>query len=601
MCGIAGIVKQDGQPSPEDLNRLRDLLGHRGPNGFGVECFENVGLVHTRLSIIDLEGGRQPLHDARNSCFLVANGEIYNYVELMAELKKKGAQFLTRSDCETIIHTYLQYGLQCFEHLHGMFAFALLDREKRQLILARDRLGIKPLFYAVLLDGILFASELKALVPFLPSVQVNPHAISEYLNNQFNTGRKTIVNGIERVLPGEYLVIDTRDISVTRGIYWSPLSVIPRQVTETQALEEFDGLFGRVMVEHMRSDVPYGLFLSGGVDSAVICSKLHELQQNRIQSFSIGFREHASKDELPGAEAMAGLFGTQHQSIVLTGEMLIRRIPHTVWVADELMRDYAILPTSVLAETAARELRVVFTGEGGDEVFAGYHRYSPPLLVRWLKMLRHGGSGGFRTRSQWTNSEILNAELQGLQKEARKPFVQAWSQTSGKWSWMQRAQYVDMTTALPDNLLVKVDRTLMAFGLEGRVPFLDHRIVEFGLSLPNNLKLRSGHAKWLLKHYGERKIPHDHLFRKKRGFHVPIEAVLAPRLVRDLKERLPFNEGIRAWFDRKALKAFLAGVDVRRDSRTIWSLMQIAIWHRLFVEYRGVRVPSVCEEPLDWI
>lgn len=601
MCGIAGIVKRDGQPSPEDLNRLRDLLGHRGPNGFGVECFENVGLVHTRLSIIDLEGGRQPLHDVRNRCFLVANGEVYNYVELMAELQGHGAEFLTHSDSETILHAYLRHGLKCFEHLNGMFAFALLDREKRQLILARDRLGIKPLFYVVLPDGILFASELKALVPFLTSVQVNPHALSEYLNNQFNTGRKTVVDGIERVLPGEYLVIDTRDISVTRGIYWSPLSVTPRQVTEAQALEEFDGLFGRVMVEHMRSDVPYGLFLSGGVDSAVICSKLHELQQNRIQSFSIGFREHASKDELPGAEAMAGLFGTQHRSIVLTGDMLIKRIPHTVWIADELMRDYAMLPTSVLAETAARELRVVFTGEGGDEVFAGYHRYRPPLLVRWLKMLRHGGSGGFRTRGQWLNADILGGELEAIRNEARMPFVRAWSQAQGEWSWMQRAQYVDMTTALPDNLLVKVDRTLMAFGLEGRVPFLDHRIVEFGLSLPDDLKLRSGHAKWLLKHYGERKIPHDHLFRKKRGFHVPIEAVLASGLVRGLKERLPFNDGIREWFDSRALKSFLSRADVKRDSRTLWSLMQFAIWHRLFVEYRGLQVPSVCEEPLDWI
>jgi asparagine synthase (glutamine-hydrolysing) len=601
MCGIAGIVSRDGQPSPQDLERLRRMLGHRGPNGFGLECFENVGLVHTRLSIIDLEGGRQPLFDRSKRCVLVANGEIYNYVELMDELKRKGAEFLTRSDSETILHAYLQHGLECFRHLNGMFAFALLDREKRQLILARDRLGIKPLFYAVLPHCILFASELRAIVPFLPSLQVNPRALSEYLNNQFNTGRKTILQGIERVLPGEYLVIDTQDLSVTHGIHWSPLSVTPRCVTEAQAMEEFDGLFGRVMVEHMRSDVPYGLFLSGGVDSAVICSRLHELQQNRIQSFSIGFTEHGKQNELSGAEAIAKLFGTEHQSIVLSSDMLIERIPHTVWMADELMRDYAMLPTSVLAETASRDLRVVFTGEGGDEVFAGYHRYSPPLPVRWLKLLLHGGSGGFRTRSQWSNAAILNSRLQCLQNEARMPFVQAWKQTPRDWSWMQRAQYVDMTTALPDNLLVKVDRTLMAFGLEGRVPFLDHRIVEFGLSLPDKLKLQSGHAKWLLKRYGERRIPHEHLFRKKRGFHVPIEAIFTQELVTGLKDKLPMNAGIAEWFDEKALKAFLAHATPQRDSRTLWSLMQFAIWHKLFVEYRGLRRPSVCESPLDWM
>lgn len=601
MCGIAGIVRRDGYPLSKDLNQLREMLSHRGPNGSGFECFENVGLVHTRLSIIDLEGGRQPLFDRAKRCVLVANGEIYNYVELMAELQGHGAEFLTHSDSETILHAYLQHGFKCFEHLNGMFAFALLDREKRQLILARDRLGIKPLFYAALPNGIIFASELRAIVPFLPSVQVNPSALSEYLNNQFNTGRATILQGIERVLPGEYLVIDIQDLSLTQCIYWSPFSVTPRQMTEAQALEEFDGLFGRVMVEHMRSDVPYGLFLSSGVDSAVICSKLHELQQNRIQSFSIGFREHANKDERSGADVMSRLFGTEHRFIALTGDMLVKRIPHTVWIADELMRDYAMLPTSVLAETAARDLRVVFTGEGGDEVFAGYHRYRPPLLVRWLKMLQHGGSGGFRTRGQWNNIEILMPDLKILCKEARMPFVRAFSRSPKEWSWMQRAQYVDMTTALSDNLLVKVDRTLMAFGLEGRVPFLDHRIVEFGLSLPDHLKVQSGHAKWLLKRYGERRIPHDHLFRKKRGFHVPIEAVLASGLVQGLKERLPLNEGIKEWFDSRALKRFLAGANVKRDSRTLWSLMQLAIWHKLFVQHRGRQVPSVCEEPLDWI
>lgn len=601
MCGIAGIVTRDDSPLPKDLNRLREMLGHRGPNGFGVECFENVGLVHTRLSIIDLEGGRQPIFDRAKRCVLVANGEIYNYVELMAELQGHGAEFLTRSDSETILHAYLQHGLKCFKDLNGMFAFALLDRKKKQLILARDRLGIKPLFYAVLSDCILFASELRAIVPFLPSISVNSRAISEYLNNQFNTGRKTIVNGIERVLPGEYLVIDTQDLSVMQATYWSPLSITQRQVTEAQALKEFDDLFGRVMVEHMRSDVPYGLFLSGGVDSAVICSKLHELQQNRIQSFSIGFQEHQDKNELSLAEAMAERFGTQHKSIVLTSAMLIERIPHTIWIADELMRDYAMLPTSVLAESAARDLRVVFTGEGGDEVFAGYHRYRPPLLVRWLKLMLHRGSGGFRTRSQWSNADILNPELKQLQKEARMPFVQAWHRTPEAWSWMQRAQYVDMCTALPDNLLVKVDRTLMAFGLEGRVPFLDHRIVEFGLSLPDNLKVQSGHAKWLLKRYGERSISHDHLFRKKRGFHVPIEAILTQELLIGLKDRLLMNAGICEWFDTKALKAFLSCATPQKDSRILWSLMQFAIWHRLFVEYRGLKIPSVCESPLDWI
>lgn len=601
MCGIAGLIKRNERVSWEECGQLQKLLAHRGPDGSGIEFFDNVGLVHTRLSIIDLEGGKQPLRDIDNRCFLVANGEIYNYVELMAELQGAGARFLTRSDSETILHSYLHHGLDCFCHLNGMFAFALLDRANNRMLLARDRLGIKPLFYAVLPDAVVFSSELKAILPFLPSVSVNPRGLMEYLANQFNTGRKTIIEGVFRVLPGEYLVIDIQNLSITTHSYWDPKSVAPRELSEEEALEEFDGLFRQVMTEHMRSDVPYGLFLSGGVDSAVICSKLHELQQNRIQSFSIGFQEHENKNELSGAEAMALLFGTQHQSIGLTGDMLITRIPHTVWIADELMRDYAMLPTSVLAEIASKDLKVVFTGEGGDEVFSGYHRYRPPLFLRWLKMLLNSDSGGFRIHGQWRNPELFGDELSQIRDDARRPFIHAWSHTPKSWSWMQRAQYVDMTTALPDNLLVKVDRTLMAFGLEGRVPFLDHRIVEFGLSLPDDLKVRGGHGKWLLKHYGERKIPRAHLYQKKRGFHVPIEAVLAPELVKGLRAKLPLNEGIRAWFDLNALRSFLSRLDVGRDSRTLWSLMQFAIWHRLFVECRGSRVPSVCENPLDWI
>ena len=605
MCGIAGFILRDGgRPDPEELRRMGAALAHRGPDDRGIHIAGPVGLVQTRLSIIGLATGHQPLVSEDERLALVANGEVYNYLELNADLRTQGCRFLTESDSETILHAYAVRGLACLHDLRGMYAFALHDIESGRLTLGRDRLGIKPLFYVRLPDRIAFASEVKALLPLLPrGPEINPVALRQFLQNQFAAGRDTILEGIQRVLPGEALILGA-DLCIQNHRYWSPLDLArhPWELEEAQA--ELGRLMDEAMREHMRSEVPFGLFLSGGADSAILASQLATQGSGPIKTFSVGYLGATAGDELDEAARIARHFGLDHRAIRLTLPQVFARLPHTIWSADELMRDYANLPTSILAETAGAALKVVFSGEGGDEVFAGYRRYRPGLTERWIKALRHPGSGGFRTRGQWSphwSRRLFGAALRAVEVPDRQPFLAAWRETPPNWSDLQRRQYVDLTTALPDNLLVKTDRMLMAFGLEGRVPFLDHRIVEFGLSLPDHLKVRRRRGKWLLKRWAAAALPPGHLDRPKRGFHVPVGDWLTGDLAERLSARLADNRGIREWFRVPAIadlvRARKAG---RGGSRELFGLLQFAIWHRIFIEQPGL-TPDPNEDPLEWV
>jgi len=603
MCGIAGCILRNDAPQRSALEQAAGRLRHRGPDDWGVHIAGAVGLAHTRLSIIDLAGGHQPIGSSDGRFALVANGEIYNHVELRAALQRDGCEFRTHSDSETILHAWHRHGADGIRRLHGMFAFALHDMASGELILGRDRLGIKPLFYAVLPDRILFGSEIKALLPLMPQrPDVHPEALLQFLQNQFSSGRDTIFRGIRRLLPGECLRID-RDLNIERLVYWSALQVRPRAISESEALDELEALMPQVMREHMRSDVPFGLFLSGGVDSAVLLALLSEQMDTPVRTYSVGFADSQMPDELSPATRIARHFKGLHTELRLGREQILHRLVHSTWSSDDLMRDYASLPTSLLSERAAQDLKVVFSGEGGDESFAGYRRYRPNLEAR-LKALLHPGSGGFRTRGHWRGNRARRVFGPGLKRVSgarRAPFIHAWQSAPRDWSYIQRAQYTDLTTALPDNLLVKADRMMMGFGLEGRVPFVDHRVVEFGLSLPDHLKLRGGQGKWLLRRWAERRLPRDHLYGPKRGFHVPIGEWLRGELLQGLRQRLPDNMAIREWFDVGGVRRLIDEQAARGGAaREIWSLLQFAIWHRLFVERPGLQ-PSPDEDPLDWI
>lgn len=603
MCGIAGCIIKQGVPEDSALEQAARQLEHRGPDDRGVHIAGPVGLAHTRLSIIDLAGGHQPICSRDGRYALVANGEVYNHVELRAALRELGCLFQTESDSETILHAWDRHALDGIRQLHGMFAFALHDMASGELILGRDRLGIKPLFYAVLPDRIVFGSEIKALLPLMPArPAICPEALLQFLQNQFSSGRDTVFAGIHRLLPGECLRVD-HALNTSLCRYWSALDIRPRAIGEAEALEELESLMQQVTREHMRSDVPFGLFLSGGVDSAILLALLSEHMQGGLRTYSAGFAGAHMQDELGPATRIAAHFESRHSELRLGREQILGRLVHSTWASDDLMRDYASLPTSLLAEHATQDLKVVFSGEGGDESFAGYRRYRTSLEAR-LKALLHPGSGGFRTRGHWRGrraQRVFGAGLRGVAGARRGPFIAAWQAAPKDWSHLQKAQYTDLTTALPDNLLVKADRMLMSFGLEGRVPFVDHRLVEFGLSLPDHLKLRGGQGKWLLKRWAERRLPKAHLYGPKRGFHVPIGEWLQGALLEGLRQKLPSNPAIREWFNREAVRQLIeAHAGHGGAAREIWCLLQFAIWHRLFVEQPGRR-PGTDEDPLDWI
>lgn len=598
------MVLRAGTADEAELRRMAATLTHRGPEDTGAFVSGAFGIAHARLAIIDLAGGHQPIFDAQRRYSLVCNGEIYNYVELRAELEALGARPLSRSDSEVALHGFAQWGRASFQRLHGMYAYALYDHHLQDLWLVRDRLGIKPLYVARLPDRILFASELKALLPLMPRREWHAPALGQFLQNQFSTGSETIVAGIERVPPGVALRIRA-DLSVETHRYWSALDVRPcAGLTHEDAVARWEPLFEQVMREHMRADVPYGIFLSGGVDSAVLLAQLKRFHERPIRSFSIGWQDARQRDELDDAERVARQFGAEHTAIRMDAQAVFRRLPRAVWAADDLMRDYACLPTLALAEAAGKELKVVFSGEGGDEAFAGYGRYRPDFFERAFKSLRYPGSGGFRVRPELEPSWVRRLFVPALQPALgayREPAVRAWSQTPAPWSDLQRRQYVDLQTNLADDLLVKADRMLMAFSVEGRVPFVDHRVVEFGLSLPDALKVSDRAGKVFLKRWAEGFIPRDHLWKSKRGFHVPVGEWLRGPFIDGLRDRLPRNTAIRQWCVLSSVDALLARQQAKGDvAREVWSLLQMAIWQRLFMEGQG-DVPASEEDPLAWL
>lgn len=603
MGGIAGISFKTRPAERMLLTRMAEQLQHRGPEGDGFFTAGGVGLAHRRLFSTAATNGQQPLLGQNEALILVASGEIYNDLELRAALKKRGRRYTTDSGAESILHAYAVHGADFLDHLYGMFAFALYDAPRQRLILARDRLGMKPLFLAQLPDGIAFASELKALLPALGDrPAVDPLGLVQFLHQQFNSGSTTILQGVERLAPGEAVIIEAGRIS-KRWQYWTATtaSIQPRNLAEAQ--EAFEPLMETVMRQHMRSDVPAGLFLSGGVDSGALLGLLTRYSGKPVRTFSVGFPGTDVQDELPPARLLAERYQSIHTEVRPSREELFQHLPLTVWAADDLMRDYAMLPTSLLAQRAAGELKVVFSGEGGDEVFAGYRRFAVSGLSRALKNLLYPGSGGFRTSGSLTRRDVrqlLSPALRAAFQDVRAPYIQAWQETPQHWSGLQRMQYTELRTALPDNLMVKADRMMMAWGLEGRMPFLDHRIVEFGLALPDALKVHGKTGKYFLKQWAAPLLTEEQLTGKKRGFYVPVGAWLSGDFLDRLGQVLPTLPSITEWFQPEAVTLLIAEQRQRKGTagRILFALLQFALWHRLFIEGEGQR-PAAFVDPLE--
>jgi asparagine synthase (glutamine-hydrolysing) len=572
MCGIAGLMLERDAPPPDPatLAQLARALAHRGPDGTGQTLVGNVALVQTRLAIIDLAGGDQPLF--AGPAALIANGEIYNYHELRAALP--GTAFASHSDCEPPLHLWLRDGPAYTEALRGMYAIAIHERAARTLTLSRDPFGIKPLYIARIAGGIAFASEPQALLTTgLVPRRLRDHKRQELLQLQFTTGAETIFDGIERVLPGETLTCaDGRVVGRRRT---DPLPPGPPEVIgEAAALARLDAALTESVDLHQRSDVPYGMFLSGGTDSAAILAVMSRLNQCGVLAFTAGFDVPGAADERDAAAATAKAAGARHETIEITQAMVWRDLPRIVRAMDDPACDYAIIPSWFLAQRARQDVKVVLCGEGGDEILAGYGRYRSAMRPFWLggrAMRRHGTFHGLNILRQppdrWRDG-IAAAEA---------------AAAVGGRGRLGIAQATDMQDWLPHDLLLKLDRCLMAHGVEGRTPFLDPAVAEAGFRLPDALKIARGQGKYLLRAWLERALPEARPFAPKQGFTVPIGAWIAAAGDR-LGPLVAAQPGVADIAAPDRVRDLFRHCDDRRRGFAAWSLLFYALWHRAHIE-----------------
>jgi asparagine synthase (glutamine-hydrolysing) len=571
MCGIAGLMTRDGRPPDAAvLDRLDAALGHRGPDGGGRHLRGDVGLVHRRLAIIDLATGDQPLAEP-GGAVLVANGEIYNYRELRAGLRETA--FATASDCEPPLHLYRRNGDGFEAALRGMYAFAVHDPHAGCLVLGRDPFGIKPLYYAETPEGFAFASELQALVG-AGSVApvVDSRARAELLQLQFTTGADTVLSGIRRVLPGETLVVRAGRVVERRRRPALPDGT-PRIVDEADALRRLDAALRDSVDLHQRSDVPYGMFLSGGVDSACLLALMAQLNERPVLAFTAGFPGTATHDERAHAAMLARRVGAEHVEVAVTEADFWTLLPEIAAAMDDPAADYAVLPTYLLGRLAASRVKVVLSGEGGDELFAGYGRYRSARRPAWLggRMLRPRG-----TFDRF--GDVLRVPLTGWRDGIVAATAHA--ERAGR-SRLQVAQAADCADWLPHDLLLKVDRCLMAHGVEGRVPFLDPAVAAVAFPLADRLKVRGGRGKYLLRRWLAEAMPEAEPFARKRGFTVPVGQWIAGRGAA-LGPLVAAAPGVAEICHPDRVRAlFVAGG--KRAGFAAWTLLFYALWHRRHV------------------
>ncbi len=621
MCGIAGIFHLS-TPKPVDplrVERMCDAMAHRGPDGAGVWTAPGVGLGHRRLSIIDLAGSPQPMPSSDQAAMLVFNGEIYNYRELREELKGTGAEFHTDGDSEVILAAWQRWGPDCVTRLHGMFAFAIYDQRARTLFLARDRLGVKPLFYAPLSDGSLaFASELKGLLahPLLRR-EIDPLAIEDYLAWGYVPDHRSILQGVMK-LPAGHTLLLRHDAPLPAPVQYWDVSFAERRNGRAADLEaELLHLMRQAVTSRMVSDVPLGAFLSGGVDSSAVVALMAESSRELVKTCSIGF-DVAAADESTYAEQIARKFATDHRARQVSPDDF-EHLDALVGMFDEPFADASALPTWRVCQLARETVTVALSGDGADEAFAGYRRQVfqhgedriRSLLPQALRGPVFGTLGAIYPKADWAprplRAKTTLLSLSGTSEEgyaravsiippelrqtlyspeflrlrgdyrAEQPFEEMMRLAPAR-SGLDRAQYADLKFWLPGDILTKVDRTSMAVSLEAREPLLDHRLIEFAASLPENLRVRRGEGKWLLKKTMQRYLPDEILYRPKQGFVTPIAQWFRGPLAEQARAIASSDALVRTgWFDGKRLASLAdAHISGRSDhGRLLWQLVML--------------------------
>lgn len=571
MCGIAGIMMCNGQsPDGAVLDQLARALSHRGPDGDGRHVSGPVGLVHTRLAIIDLETGDQPLYEPGGAA-LIGNGEIYNYVELRETLSD--IHFETHSDCEPPLHLYRRHGVEFADHLRGMYGLAIHDPAANRLILSRDPFGIKPLYYIETSDYLAFASEAQALVNAgLCEPQVEPKRRDELLQLQFTCGAQTIYGDIQRVLPGETLVVQGGRVVDRRRRHALPAGGVER-ISRSDALKRLDTALRDSVAVHQRSDVPYGLFFSGGIDSTAILAIMAELNEKPVTAFTAGFSGTEVHDERVHARKLAKLVNADFHEVDFSENDFWNTLPAIAAAMDDPAADYAVLPTWKLAQEAAQDFKVILCGEGGDEIFAGYGRYRSMLRPWWL------GGRTIRHRGTFDGLDLLREESEAWRDSITGH--EALSDLQGR-SKLQAVQAIDCEDWLTNDLLIKLDRCLMAHGLEGRTPFLDPEVAKAAFRLPDNLKIQKRLGKWLLRQWLQNVMPEAEPFTKKRGFTVPVGEWINAQGDK-LGELVAKQDPIIEIAEPDRVRALFKTAG-KREGFAAWTLLFYALWHRANIQ-----------------
>jgi asparagine synthase (glutamine-hydrolysing) len=625
MCGIAGILKRDPRQRAEDLRlvRMRDALQHRGPDGAGLYIDGHAGLGHRRLSIVDVAGGHQPMANEDESVWIVFNGEIYNHAQLRPGLERRGHRYRTRSDTETILHLYEEDGARCVERLQGMFAFAIWDRAKRSLLLARDRLGIKPLYYADTGQELLFASEIKGLLAAggLEPV-LNQRIVPEFLATRFVAGEETFFRGIRKLLPGRTMTWSSGHWPAERR-YWSlPVDTTAPPASFARAADELRNTLGDAVRSHLMSDVPIGLFLSGGIDSSGLAGLMAPMLRGPLHTFSVGFEEREA-NELEYARLAARAVGAEHREVVVSSREFFETLPRLVWHEDEPIAFPSSVPLYFVSRLAREHVKVVLTGEGADELFLGYNRYRVTawndrlghlygrfvpnrlrhrvrrLVTRLPREARRYAERSFlalqpnpRTLffenfavfSDTMRARVLSSDAPAAALDPYADGLRCYGEAQG--GVLERMSAADLQTYLVE-LLMKQDQMSMAASIESRVPFLDHHVVERVVRMPSALKLRGWQTKAVLRSAFKDVVPRPILARRKMGFPVPVGRWLRGPfwpLVEDLV--LGPRAMARELFDGRALRQLAsehrAGIADHGDR--LWLLVNLEIWHRVFVD-----------------
>ena len=634
MCGICGIVKSRETVTEEEIRAMREVLSHRGPDQAGTWVQGRVGLGHCRLSIIDLsEQGSQPMFNETGSIALVFNGEIYNFQQIRRVLETKGHIFRSHSDSEAIIHAYEEYGVDCLQHLRGMFAFALWDNGRKQLFAARDRLGKKPLFYSLYRGDFYFGSEIKSILSQerIPR-EIDRESMGYFLSLNYTPAPHTLFKGIKQLEPGQYLIWQEGNVHITE--FWD-LSYPPAvaEIPSKDVLPRFEATLQEAIGLRLIADVPVGAFLSGGLDSSTIVALAAPLYPGQLKTFAIGFGEK-SYDERPYAQKIASRYKTEHHEIQVNPDVE-KVVPQLVWHAEEPTADSSMLPLYYLSQFAAQKVKVVLTGDGADEILGGYPTYQAHYLLKFIrkspkqfqKLFKNLANSlsvshnkvsldfklkrfvaaldwdydyaHYSWRRIWSPGE-LQGLLPGVTLPEAFPLYCHWLKRSQSDNYLNRMLYADTRFYLANDMLVKVDRMTMAHALEARSPFLDQEVVELAARLPDHWKIRGLFLKkYLLRRLLKNRAPAAIRWQSKRGFNVPVGLWIKGPLRDYFWDHLQQLRHL-GWIDMKFLeKIFTQHLrDATDYSHHLWGLLILSLWWQLYIQNKPSQASSRAAQDL---